>query len=1136
MPSIITRTMSALVVSTSVGVGWLEAQVDHFPYYESFDSITVPDLPPGWTTSIEKSPLGDFSTSLASPRSAPNAVISSDATISQYLTSPAFDLTSRAGDRLLFYERRSSSHNAGVLVEASLDGVDDFFPISDTLLNPGTLTYVLRSIPIPEILGNRADVKLRWRVIGNGTGKTATYRIDDVSLTVRATVDLAVTAVGLSSSVQNVGDLVTVIVTVNNLAESSASNFTVEFFLAAGEARDPSDGERFDSLSVLDPISPGDSVVVTSRPVVVSPTLPKIFVLVEVEGDEDVSNNFVWVALNVGFPRSAVIINEILYAPSSPEPEWIELFNTTADSISLKNWKLTDKSGSVSIVTSEEYFLRGFGYLVLADDASLLAVHPDLGPSLLIMNVPSLNNTGDAVVLFDHRDLTMDSLVYSPSWGGSGGRSLERVDPEGVSADPLNWGTSKDVVGSTPGKKNSLTPKDFDLGLSGMRTDPAYPLLGAEFKIVLAVINLGKLEAEGFAVNLFWDANEDGAGQDGEWVAVTGVPSKISPGDSAVISISSRLAEPGDRSLVANVSFPADEDTSNNRLSTSVGVSLHRGTVVINEIMYAPRLDQPEWVELYNTSDHAVDLEGWIIANHASASRYTIDASHPTLGPRQFLVITKDSSAFFLSFPIVHQAVVELAALPTFFLGNSGDAVILRDGREATMDSVAYLPSWGGQGGKSLERIDALRESREFTNWGTSLDSLGSTPGRKNSLVPYEVDLAIQKVVQEPLLPLAGSPLTLVVTVRNVGFRVVYEFEVRLALDENGDGLTQDGEILHSTASSQRLERGDSLEVFLSVGAVHPGRRCVIIDVKTNGDQNLRNDTAVHVVHYRYAERSVIINEIMFDPHPGGVEYVELYNRSAFDVSLEGWTVQDASGLLGTSHAVQIAFDAPLLASGSYAVLSSDSSLLEIYPDLKKNPGSVVIIFRGSGFSLNNQGDAVIVKDIAGVTIDSVSFSPQWHNPEIDDGSGRSLERIQPGAGSNDSRNWSTCADRRGGTPGAPNSLFSPFISSEVKISFSPNPFSPDGDGFEDFTILQYNLSVPTATIRVRVFDSTGRMVRVLSHGEPSGSRGEIIWDGLDDDRTRLRMGIYVVLLEAFDSLNAKHETAKSVVVLARRL
>ena len=149
---------------------------------------------------------------------------------------------------------------------------------------------------------------------------------------------------------------------------------------------------------------------------------------------------------------------------------------------------------------------------------------------------------------------------------------------------------------------------------------------------------------------------------------------------------------------------------------------------------------------------------------------------------------------------------------------------------------------------------------------------------------------------------------------------------------------------------------------------------------------------------------------------------------------------------------------------------------------------------------------------------------------------GRSLERISPEIASNDRRNWSTSPSSRGGTPGQPNGIFTTSLPSAASLSISPNPFSPDGDGFQDFCIIRYNLPLTTSIIRITIFDIRGRLLRALANTELSGPHGEIVWDGLDDRGQRVRIGPYIVFIEAIDGQAGILATAKAVVVVATRL
>lgn len=70
----------------------------------------------------------------------------------------------------------------------------------------------------------------------------------------------------------------------------------------------------------------------------------------------------------------------------------------------------------------------------------------------------------------------------------------------------------------------------------------------------------------------------------------------------------------------------------------------------------------------------------------------------------------------------------------------------------------------------------------------------------------------------------------------------------------------------------------------------------------------------------------------------------------------------------------------------------------------------------------------------------------------------------------------------------------------------------------------------------MRIFDSKGRLVRFLADGEPAGSDGSLIWDGMTDERMRARIGIYIVFFEARAGDGTLLDPVKGTVVVAARL
>ena len=140
--------------------------------------------------------------------------------------------------------------------------------------------------------------------------------------------------------------------------------------------------------------------------------------VIEFPSDQDTTNNSMWTRLKFSYYEKCLVVNEIMYAPKSPEPEWVELYNTSTDSVDLEGFTLSDNSGTKAAIAARYHLLPPKGYAVVAHDSGFFSIHKDICDNVFITKIPSLNNTGDAVVIHDAADNLIDSVNYSPSWGG----------------------------------------------------------------------------------------------------------------------------------------------------------------------------------------------------------------------------------------------------------------------------------------------------------------------------------------------------------------------------------------------------------------------------------------------------------------------------------------------------------------------------------------------------------------------------------------------------------------------------------------------------------------------------------------------------------------------------------------------
>ncbi|MBA3705980.1 MAG: hypothetical protein H0W84_08810, partial [Bacteroidetes bacterium] len=90
-------------------------------------------------------------------------------------------------------------------------------------------------------------------------------------------------------------------------------------------------------------------------------------------------------------------------------------------------------------------------------------------------------------------------------------------------------------------------------------------------------------------------------------------------------------------------------------------------------------------------------------------------------------------------------------------------------------------------------------------------------------------------------------------------------------------------------------------------------------------------------------------------------------------------------------------------------------------------------------------------------------------------------------------------------------------------------------DGMNDIVNIHYQLDTPGSLANVNIYDSKGRLARTLVQNQLLGINGTFSWDGINDDREKSRIGIYIIYVEVFD-LSGQIKHYKKTCVLATKL
>ena len=274
----------------------------------------------------------------------------------------------------------------------------------------------------------------------------------------------------------------------------------------------------------------------------------------------------------------------------------------------------------------------------------------------------------------------------------------------------------------------------------------------------------------------------------------------------------------------------------------------------------------------------------------------------------------------------------------------------------------------------------------------------------------------------------------------------------------------------------------------------------------------------------------VVINEVLFNPETGGQDFVELHNVSEKIINLQGLTIANRSRMSGDTS--QLIESEHLLLPGAYVAIADEpADVLARY----NVPDAEALLQNDLPTLPDDEGNVTLA--FAEKIIDAVDYADDWHFSLLDDEEGVSLERISPTAPTQSRANWQSAAAAVGfATPGYQNSQFFERNRMIDEVVALPNKtFSPDGDGFEDVLLIEYQADQPNLTMNIRVFDAQGRLVRRLIDNELLAASGVFKWDGISDDGSKARVGIYVLWMELF-SPGGRTEIRKETCVLAGKL
>lgn len=468
--------------------------------------------------------------------------------------------------------------------------------------------------------------------------------------------------------------------------------------------------------------------------------------------------------------------------------------------------------------------------------------------------------------------------------------------------------------------------------------------------------------------------------------------------------------------------------------------------IVMNEIYSRGTIEAPDWIEIYNASDVAVDISSYKIYDNGGQSGAKPKLPFPSgtiIQPKGFFVIVTD-----------------IGGDTGFGLSSGGEEVWLENGNGNVIDNVIFTAmdvsqSYGRNpdGGQNWQLLNTItRGAPNSTAAPVAIIKMNEIFSRGTVENPdwielynasdFEANIGGYKIYdnggQSGSKPKMEVPAG--TTIPAKGFYVI-------VVDDgtaSGFGLSSGGEeVWLENAAGTIIDNAvfPALEETQSYGRFPDGAdNWQVLYVVTRGTAN--DDTVPP------QPANVVMNEIYSRGTVENPDWIEVYNKSAEAIDISGFKVYDSGGQSGTKPKKEFPAGSVIPANGWLVIIVDDGEL--------------------SGFGLSSGGEEVWLEDAAGNVIDNLTFPAM----NVD----QSYGRFPDG-----SDNWQLMAAI---TPGAANSNTAPVLN----YIFLNEIYSRGVVGDEDWIEVHNLSSDPIDLSGYKVYDNGGQSGAKPKKAFPSGT------------------------------------------------
>ncbi len=534
-------------------------------------------------------------------------------------------------------------------------------------------------------------------------------------------------------------------------------------------------------------------------------------------------------------------------------------------------------------------------------------------------------------------------------------------------------------------------------------------------------------------------------------------------------------------------------------------------SIVVSEIMANPNppvgLPTVEYLELYNRSENAIPLKNWKLTIGARSATFPDSVILPG---EYVLICNKTNADHLLGFG-------KIIPLSTFSLPNDGGTISIYKPGNSLVFSITYENSWWpsdkSTGGYAIEMIDTDNPCGVQNNWDVSGDTRGGTPAKINSVKRNNPD-SEPPVIQR--IDVASS----------IELRIVGSEKLDSLASVSGTFIEVSGRkiIKRKLEAPQFVNLSVTLDTPLLAGEIYH------LSVRNLSDCTgniLRQSDFTIGLPTKADSGDVVLNEILFNPPLGGVDFVEIYNRSKKYIDLKNWSLgnvkdsqPDVFRAVTTENFVLPPF--------TYLALTTNPEIIkQLYP--AKISGNFLRLNALPAYS-NIEG-GVILKNQDAEIYDRFDYNEDMHEPLISDKKGVSLEKSDTDISSAIISNWHSASAVTGNaTPGYANSQIKTDIENDL-FEIEPEVFVPE-NAAGGYVKIKYKLVQSNKIATVKIFDINGRLIKNLLRNQLLGTIGEILWDGKNENGAISKTGYYLILIDIFNSNGEKTQYKRKVIVV----